>query len=57
MWLTGLDHWWYVNYYESKQGDVRIGRAPVPRDQKLIDQMEEWCVTFMTEVYEAAGLR
>lgn len=56
MWLTGFDYWWYVNYYEDKHGDVRIGRARIPRDQALIDQMEERCLAFMKECYERAGL-
>jgi len=56
MWLTGWDYWWYVNYYEDRNGDVRIGRAPIPRDQELIDQMEARCLLFITECYEAAGL-
>jgi hypothetical protein len=56
MWVSGLDTWWYTNYYADKTGDVRIGRAPIPRNQKLIDEMEDKCILFMQECYENAGL-
>lgn len=56
MWLTGWDHWWYVNYYEDRNGDNRIQRAPIPRDDALIAEMEAKCLEFMAECYEGAGL-
>ena len=62
MWMTGWDHWWYVNYYEVRNthgyptGDYRIGRVAIPRDQKLIDEIEEKAVVFMTECYKRAEI-
>jgi len=62
MWLTGFDHWWYVNYYEVKNqhgfptGDYKLTRCPVPRDQKLIDEIKEACILFYAECVKSAGL-
>ena len=60
MWLTGFRWWWYVNYYVGDNLDggltQKIHRVAIPRDQKMIDAMEERCLTFMTECYELAGL-
>lgn len=62
MWLTGFDHWWYLNYYEVRNerghatGEYKLGRAPIPRDQNVIDQIEEKCISFMHECYEHASL-
>ncbi len=60
MWLTGYSFWWYVNYYigdDLEGGFVqKIHRIPVPRDQAMIDRMEERCIEFMKECYERAEL-
>jgi hypothetical protein len=62
MWLTGWDHWWYVNYYEVKNqhghptGEKKIGRCPIPRDQSLIDEIEEAAVLFYADCLERAQL-
>ena len=62
MWLTGWDHWWYVNYYEVKNnhghatGDWKLQRVPIPRDQNLIDQIELACMNFYHECCENACL-
>lgn len=60
MWLTGYAFWWYVNYYigdDLEGGQVqKIHRIPVPRDQDLIDRMEERCIEFMKDCYERAEL-
>ena len=56
MWLTGWDYWWYVNYYEDKDGTHKLGRVAIPRDQALIDKIEEWCLIFMKECYDNASL-
>jgi len=60
MWLTGFTYWWYVNYYigDDLEGGMaqKIHRIAVPRNQKLIDQMEVRCMKFMKEVYKRAGI-
>jgi len=60
MWLTGMNHWWYVNYYLGPDFEgvavQRIHRVAVPRDQKLIDKMEARCLEFMKECYDRAEL-
>lgn len=60
MWLTGFSHWWYVNYYIGDDLDggmtQKIHRIQIPRDQKMIDDMEMRCLKFMRECYEMAGL-
>lgn len=60
MWLTGFEHWWYVNYYigSNLEGGLtqKLHRVAVPRNQKLIDDMEIRCLSFMKECYELAGL-
>lgn len=57
MWLTGLDSWWYINYYENeKDGRRKLHRVLIERDDKIIAQMEKRCVAFMKECYELAGL-
>jgi len=63
MWMTGFDHWWFTNYYEERNshgystGKARIGRVAIPRDQNLIDEMEEKSIIFMTECYKKAELK
>lgn len=60
MMLTGHGFWWYVNYYIGKdlEGGMtqKIHRVQIPRDQKLIDLMEERCQEFMLQCYKRAGL-
>lgn len=60
IWLTGYAYWWYVNYYigdDLEGGQVqKIHRIPVPRDDELIERMEERCIEFMKECYERAEL-
>ena len=60
MWVTGLEHWWYVNYYEGEDlngvPQRKLHRVEIPRDQELIDEMELRCMAFMSECYEIAGL-
>lgn len=60
IWVTGWRFWWYVNYYigDNLEGGTvnKIHRVGIPRDQKLIDQMEIRCLKFMRECYELAGL-
>jgi len=60
MWVTGLLSWYYVNFYygsDLEQGLAqKIHRAMAPRDQKLIQHMEERCIEFMKECYHRAGL-
>ncbi len=60
MWLTGYAFWWYVNYYigvDLEGGQVqKIHRIPVPRDQELIERMEERSIEFMKACYERAEL-
>ena len=54
IWLTGLDSWWYINYYENEQtGARKLHRVLVPRDDKLIRKMEDRCVRLMKEVRAA----
>lgn len=56
MWLTGLDSWWYVNYYENeKSGTRKLHRVLVQRDEDLIARMERRCIEFMIEVRELSG--
>ena len=61
MWLTGLEQWWYVNYYEGKDMDGnaqrKIHRVEIPRDQDLIDRMTLRGLAFIRECYEIAGLK
>jgi hypothetical protein len=55
MWVSGLQHWWYVNYYESqKDGQRKLNRVQVPRDDTLIFHMELKCLEFMHEAYDLA---
>jgi hypothetical protein len=60
MWVTGFSFWWYINYYVGDDLDggmtQKIHRIKVPRDQGLIDKMEESCKKFITEAYDRAGL-
>jgi len=63
MWLTGFDHWWFINYYIGKIPDSmggghaeKIHRVSIPRSQDFIDKMEARCLEFMTEAYAKAGL-
>lgn len=58
MLITGWDQWLYTNYYQNPDNPAewRMGRVPIPRDQKLIDQIEITCMEFMLDCYEAAGL-
>jgi hypothetical protein len=62
MWITGLDHWWYLNYYEVRNehghptGEYKLGRAPIPRDEVMIERIEEACLNFMHECYDNAAL-
>jgi len=60
IWLTGFSYWWYINYYigDDLEGGMtqKIHRVAVPRNQQLIDKMEERCLIFMKDVYERAGL-
>jgi len=59
MWLTGLDSWWYVNYYEGPDLDGepqrKLHRVEIPRDEELINKMELRCLVFIRECYEIAG--
>ncbi len=58
MWLTGLDSWWYLNYYEhAADGTRKLSRVLVPRDDQLIAKMETRCLEFMDEVNGLAGLK
>ena len=60
MLITGWDRWFYTNYYEDNDvnsqeyGEWRIGRCAIPRDQGLIDKIEERALLFMTECYRLA---
>jgi hypothetical protein len=60
IWVSGWRYWWYVNYYigDDLEGGMvnKIHRVGIPRDQKLIDEMEVRCLKFMKECYELAGL-
>lgn len=60
MMLTGFDRWAYVNYYIGTDlaGGIaqKLHRVWIPRNQTLIDEMEERCKLFMAECYEGAGL-
>jgi hypothetical protein len=60
MWVTGMDRWWYINYYigSDLEGGMaqKLHRVLVPRNQTLIDMMEVRCLEFMNECYEEAGL-
>lgn len=60
MWLTGFKYWWYVNFYIGPDlaGGMaqKIHRVAIPRDDTMIEKMEERCLTFMTEAYQGAGL-
>jgi len=60
IWVSGWRFWWYVNYYigDDLEGGLvnKIHRVGIPRDQKLIDQMEVRCLQFMKECYELAGM-
>jgi len=58
MWLTGLDSWWYLNYYEHRtDGTRKLSRILVPRDDQLIAKMEARCLEFMDEVNDMGGLK
>jgi len=58
--LTGFDRWGFINYYigSNLEGGMiqRLHRVWVPRDDKLISQMEERAKIFIAECYEEAGL-
>lgn len=60
MMLTGFQRWGYVNYYigSNLEGGIaqKLHRVWIPRDQKLIDAMEERCKLFIAECYEEAGM-
>jgi hypothetical protein len=60
MWITGLPRWYFVNFYIGDDLEGReiqaIDRVAIPRDDKLIEQMEVRSLEFMTEVYREAGL-
>jgi len=60
MMLSGGDRWGLVNYYEGKGPNDEpkrlIHRVWIPRDEKLISDMEVRSLEFMKEVYEIAGL-
>jgi hypothetical protein len=54
MWVTGLEYWWYCNYFEdSRSGDRKLHRALIRRDNKMIAEMERRCVQLMNEVYQS----
>lgn len=59
MWVTGFDSWEFVNYYEGVDDEGKEVRKlcafTIPRDQELIDRMEERAHMFMLECYETAG--
>lgn len=53
MWLTGLDSWWYANYYENRNDGVRkLHRNLVPRDDETISEIEAACLDFIKEADE-----
>ena len=60
MWVTGLESWFMVNYYEGPDLDGapqrKLHRVEIPRDDELIDKMELRCLAFIHECYEIAGL-
>ena len=60
MMVTGLESWWYVNYYEGKdlngEHQRKLHRVEIPRDEEFIDKIELRCLVFIKEVYEIAGL-
>lgn len=60
MMLTGFPRWGYINYYigSDLEGGIaqKLHRVWIPRDQKLIDAMEEKAKVFIAECYEEAGL-
>lgn len=60
MMLTGFNRWWFINYYigDDLEGGLtqKIHRVAVPRDDKLIEQMEVRCLEFMNDCYRRAGL-
>ena len=60
MMLTGFPRWGFINYYIGTDLDggmvQKLHHVWIPRDDKLIAQMEERCVEFMHECYEEAGL-
>ena len=59
MWVTGLESWYYGNYYEGDNLDGEpqrlLHRVEIPRDDELIDKMELRCLAFIRECYEIAG--
>lgn len=59
MWVTGLESWWYVNYYEGPDLDGnpqrKLHRVEIPRDENLINKMELRSLAFIRECYEIAG--
>ena len=59
--LTGFKRWGFVNYYigSNLEGGMtqRLHRVWVPRDEALIEAMEERAKRFIAECYEEAGLR
>ncbi len=60
MWVTGFNRWQFVNYYigTDLEGGMaqKIERVAIPRDNKLIAQMETRCLEFMQSCYKEAGL-
>lgn len=60
MMLTGFSRWGYINYYigTDLEGGIaqKLHRAWIPRDEKLIQAMEERAKLFIAECYEEAGL-
>lgn len=60
MMVTGQDRWGYVNYYEGQDLDGKqlrkLSHVWIPRDEKLISDMEVRCLEFIKEVYELAGV-
>jgi hypothetical protein len=60
MMLTGFDRWAFINYYigTNLEGGIaqKLHRAWIPRDDKLIETMEERAKIFIAECYAEAGL-
>lgn len=60
MMLTGFKTWGYANYYygSNLQGGLaqKLHVTWIPRDDNLIEKMEQRCKEFIAECYEEAGL-
>lgn len=58
--LTGFRRWGFINYYigSNLEGGIaqKLHHVWIPRDDKLIEQMEERAKLFIAECYEEAGL-